>query len=426
MNLLILFVSLTTPELRSFVTYFLLDIESKTKRHASNYQYFFRRVEDAKFSPDLSAEPTPSPPRRGYDANGVPLLQTTLPGEEKSHEKSVDKITTKPTPHKPSSGAGMPSLIRSASPARSTGRITRPVRRFHLSKLPSLPSLGGLSGRIEKKRTATFVEKRRAVSPSNADARGQSTTTETQDGNSVTSTSRPLKRPVGSVAEKRWREIQKDHARTKSKMQTVNDEIEPWRLSKFEEYAHELEQEQTAGKKQQAVGNDAILQPTSPKLRYKPKSSIMRYQDRNVQTHIVDQDQDGMEVDTDDESAYTYDTFVRCQTGTLVPVDTNIMHGNVGVLVIGEEDEPLWDKYAEDESDKDWNSEEEDENAENYHAADYPEDEVDSDDDVDRIVRGGHASDDDEFVYEDNEYDSDDARSDTEDLQYPWKRHPWE
>ena len=80
-------------------------------------------------------------------------------------------------------------------------------------------------------------------------------------------------------------------------------------------------------------------------------------------------------IDNDNEDDdYVYDTYVRSislQAGASVEVSEgnvasfrNTNHGKVGILIVAEEDQEEWETFAEidQESDKDWNSEEEDEN----------------------------------------------------------------
>ena len=107
-------------------------------------------------------------------------------------------------------------------------------------------------------------------------------------------------------------------------------------------------------------------QPSSPnsqhapsKLKYKPKVPPLRYKDRHPDKSTPQIDVDMMDLDSD-EGDFVYDTYVR-QPDTAVSLDE--MNGNIGILVITEEDQEVWESYIEDEdSDKDWNSEEEDEN----------------------------------------------------------------
>lgn len=97
-------------------------------------------------------------------------------------------------------------------------------------------------------------------------------------------------------------------------------------------------------------------------------------------------DADAMELDDD----YIVDTYVRHSKDDEPRYDihdprkTKDEEGSIGYLVIPEADQTLWETYydsdADSEDEQDWDSEQDDENAENYYGADYPEDEVDSED----------------------------------------------
>lgn len=108
------------------------------------------------------------------------------------------------------------------------------------------------------------------------------------------------------------------------------------------------------------------------------------------------------EVDMEDESSFVYDTYILAPTTELgaTHVDMQTELGNVGYVVITKEDQSLWETYLEDElSDQGEISDEDDENAEDYYGADYPEDEVASDDEFGRNAYGyrGRASDEEEW-----------------------------
>jgi hypothetical protein len=67
-------------------------------------------------------------------------------------------------------------------------------------------------------------------------------------------------------------------------------------------------------------------------------------------------------------------------------------------LVIKEDEEDWWN--GDDESDKEFDTDDEDENAEDYYANDYPEDELDEDDEYDRNLyqkKFRNGSDDEEY-----------------------------
>ena len=123
------------------------------------------------------------------------------------------------------------------------------------------------------------------------------------------------------------------------------------------------------------------------------------------------------EMDVDSEHDYVYDTYVLApahEDATASEGHTDGEMGNVGYLVIADEDQSIWETYLEDEeSDKEYDTDDADSNAEDFYGADYPEDELASDDEYDRDVHGYRvrgAADDEEWdedtgAYSDDEYD---------------------
>ncbi|KAF2107165.1 hypothetical protein BDV96DRAFT_589803 [Lophiotrema nucula] len=150
-------------------------------------------------------------------------------------------------------------------------------------------------------------------------------------------------------------------------------------VKEFEQFASEVEEQESEVK--------------SPS-KYKPKAPKLRYKDRHPKAETAG---DAMDLDTD----YVYDTYVReiRKPGAegLLPAES------VGIIVITEEDEEFW--FGEDESDREFDTDEDDENAEGYYANDYPEDEVSSDDEFNRDPYQYHRGE------EDDEYDIDDSAS---------------
>ncbi|KAH0373299.1 hypothetical protein KCU65_g622, partial [Aureobasidium melanogenum] len=167
-----------------------------------------------------------------------------------------------------------------------------------------------------------------------------------------------------------------------------------------------------------------------PKVTSIPKKPVQRYRERHPEqfaapaqaTQKAEEDVDMM---SDDED-YVYDTYVRTKD-PVVPANLEAEDSSniqVGYIVISEEDQPLWETYFEDEaeSDKEFETDDEDENAEGYYAADYPEDEVASDDEYDRGAYGyRHGGSDDEQWESDPEEWSDGDEA----MQNPWKKYPW-
>lgn len=132
----------------------------------------------------------------------------------------------------------------------------------------------------------------------------------------------------------------------------------------------------------------------------------------------TDKDDSAMEVD---DSEYITETYIR------VPVEQLSIAPSpqsIGLLVL--DSQPDIDDFydSDEESDSDIYDEEEDENAENHPRTEYPDEEVQSDDEYGRNpyqYRNGNASD-------NEEYDSEDARFSDEEREgrkEPWLRRPW-
>ncbi|EDU42439.1 Iwr1 domain-containing protein [Pyrenophora tritici-repentis] len=129
--------------------------------------------------------------------------------------------------------------------------------------------------------------------------------------------------------------------------------------------------------------------------KYKPKAPAKRFAERHpdkaTPTPDGDADADAMDIDT---SEYVYDHYVREPVHPDAPLPT----GPIGLLVISAEDADWWD--ADSSSDREFDTDDEDENAEDYYANDYPEDELSEDDEFDRNLyksKYRHGSDEEEF-----------------------------
>ncbi|KAK2746057.1 hypothetical protein FQN57_003397 [Myotisia sp. PD_48] len=121
------------------------------------------------------------------------------------------------------------------------------------------------------------------------------------------------------------------------------------------------------------------------------------------------------EMDEDEDSGYVFDEFVRRHVQD-VPLDKapfyfhdgewlqgedQVIPKDIGVVVITREDVHLWNELAEDEE-GDWDIEDEDSNAEDNPANEYPDEDLDFDDefnDTNAVYRRfrSNASDDEEF-----------------------------
>lgn len=316
-------------------------------------------------------------------------------------------------------------------------------RRFHLTRPSPATVVDVPNGVTAKDRTKLipnvpiFVERKRRRAQAGeeehqeaGDAKKLRQTTSDDIGGLVQPTPPPRKRHVAGEAEKQWR--QKHRIRSETGNEQVN-EHENHKSHELLERMHKLAEE--IQDSDRTLSNDVS---PSAKIRFKPKAPV-RYKDRHPKEprSSTDDDLDAMDIDSGDDAEYIVDTYIRVPASNVISEENT--PSKIGYIVITDEDQELWETYLEEgeDSDKDWNSEEEDENgkasmgvkglicshpvAENYYGADYPEDEVDLVDEQDtdpyRYRQG--ASD-------EEEYNSDTgAFSDSEHLQRPWKRHPW-
>ncbi|KAF2821298.1 hypothetical protein CC86DRAFT_373659 [Ophiobolus disseminans] len=173
---------------------------------------------------------------------------------------------------------------------------------------------------------------------------------------------------------------------------------------------------------QQVEKEDNLLIPLASPSKHKPKAPAQRFAQRHPEkaaalaahddpTHV-----DAMDIDTDE---YVYDTYIR--EAIMPDADGKLPEptGTVGVIMISEEDEDWWN--GEDESDEKFDTDDEDENAEDYYANDYPEDELDEDDEYDRNLYQGkfrHGSDDEEYNLDDGNDNVIGSGEDEDDLHF--------
>ncbi|KAH8673600.1 hypothetical protein BX600DRAFT_209798 [Xylariales sp. PMI_506] len=163
-----------------------------------------------------------------------------------------------------------------------------------------------------------------------------------------------------------------------------------------------LNLQQTEREKERQQEISSLTQTSSPRVqqsRFKPKPPAKRYAERHPEVAAqepVDSrgaDQDAELSDTDDEG-YIIETYVRVPASTMEK--HNVSPQNVGLLVFDAEPDIEFFYGEGSDSEDEWAEDEEDENAENYYTADYPDEEVASDDEFGHnayAYRNGNASD---------------------------------
>ncbi|UNI14350.1 hypothetical protein JDV02_000986 [Purpureocillium takamizusanense] len=152
--------------------------------------------------------------------------------------------------------------------------------------------------------------------------------------------------------------------------------------------------------------------------RFKPKAPAKRFHERHPEFAQTSQPRESAEVtmtDASDDNAEEDDDDWVIEEYVRVPalsISTDVPATDIGVLDLDDDEDSalLFGPLPEDDDDAD--EEDEDENAENHYTADYPEDEVESDDEFGRhayLYRNTNASDEEEF---DNAYYSDGDKQD--------------
>lgn len=284
--------------------------------------------------------------------------------------------------------------------------ITRPLRRsegnkdsdesspkprnFRLSKniSPRTPTYAVSKHRAQMQRDiwkddlAMFVEKREEATKSqhaNRNMAAEFTESSQQDidsGQSTIELVSPRKRPGITAEERKWRVINWSrsvepniYAETTTESARTIKSFKNWD-TESPELAEQLQQiavdEIISGEARTAPGNGHIRlksQPKPPKPRQaKTKGAIDA---GKIDVDMTDSN------DLEDDSMYVVDTYVRSTAQPSNTEDSDVYvdplrglnQGNLGILVIDEDEEKLWETYGEiQESDPESNSEEEDEN----------------------------------------------------------------
>lgn len=342
---------------------------------------------------------------------GVPTVQTTLPGDElRDGINGFGRVDTQlakngtlntqtetlPAAQHPNT-LNKPSEAHTSLPARSAQSIN--PRRFHLTRstLPSFPqrSTGVITKRRKgfKKDVAVFVENKNTPKKSSKGSLGLIDTaarhrqsrsdagTVVCEPNPEPDSQTPQKRPNVNATERQWRAEQwsRDHSSEHKASATclnktgtsidTNPSLWDYNSLQLAEQLQELAHQETST---HSPPPTPAKHEHSTRLRTRPKVPEQRYAERHPEDSILSNTIDTMDLSSDDEddSEYVYDTYIRQPSRPMV-ADADVYmengdtesEGKVGFLVITGEDEADWQAFAEDDdSDKDWNSEEEDEN----------------------------------------------------------------
>ncbi|KAM4054718.1 transcription factor iwr1 domain-containing protein [Hirsutella rhossiliensis] len=357
------------------VTFLQFDDGQKRHRSGSNWAYQRR---------DPASQPAPQ-------ASDRPVIHTSHPEDASAPADNLARAH--------------PPLDAAASPIREAGLGLVEPRRFHLSRSTLAAAKGpALNARISKQARSVptiFVERSRNGKPSKPRMDLAALQVASQDESQVpipspapldTVERNQLKRPGVVSKSRQLRQDAPVHAplptsltnRHTEDMDKIASDMNRWVLNELGANLHSMEQEKRQAKKP----------------RFKPRAPAQRYIERHPESAPANEPQDvvmdeASEEEGDDDD-WIIEEYVRIPANS---VALNVSPSDIGVLVLDDDDETLlfFGSMHEDDDDLE---DDDDENAENHYTADYPEDEVESDDEYGRqpyCYRNGAASDDEEF-----------------------------
>lgn len=323
--------------------------------------------------------------RRRDDKEATPSL---FDAKHIQQRTDLDDVSSGKTSH--ASGSGLDGANNGA----------RERRTFHL-KRPSTPEAGVKKRKAKDEGIATFIEKKAKKHPQELLNLAEHRRSASQNN----ATPEVLKRPGKSSAVRR--DVGAETQSREQKHTKVNSRLEAMANS-----LHQFAIEEAA--KEPAAKPKVTATPRLPPQRSKELHRKRAQSDARMKSKEGD-------AEMEDDADYVYDTYVLAPSSNIgaAQVDAQGVLGSVGYLVITEEDQAVWETYIEDEpSDKDWNSDEDDENAEDWYGADYPDDELASDDENGRNAYGyrNRGSDDEDW--------NEDAGS-WSDEEYERQMQPW-
>ncbi|KAK6366862.1 uncharacterized protein PV06_02892 [Exophiala oligosperma] len=353
--------------------------------------FYFQRLSHDPIAP-LSSHEAPSRPHEPpqASADGIPAIKSTAPGDDKKDferlrghlngTEAAERVMNKsPTP------ADTGSHSAPATPA--SNEKLESARRFHLARHLA-PALGpNVSGGIRKQRLsirpplATFVERLGVKFRHEDDSLYGGKPVDKILDVSPGETSANSEEPSAGALQAAQRHT------TNTFLQNVPNGIKEGNSIRDHPSTWDHESDQLAD---ELAALAMELDPEAKQRLEREYPPTLAPATKNVDMSIRNHEED-----------YIYETYirVRCddETGRLL----DLPDANIGLLVIDEEDEDLWQRYVNSDDETDWD--EEDSNAEDNPANDYPEDEVSSDDEfgLNAYKYRQHASDDEAFDEDD-------------------------
>ncbi|KUI59546.1 hypothetical protein VP1G_06812 [Cytospora mali] len=413
-----------------------LRVDGDRKRHRSGaFIYQRRRQQVADFEHGAGRQS-----QRHTSRDSFPVIHATKPGDE---NRPDDKVQT---PHKKSKLDATPQTppklqdeaIKEQDTApkavRTTpkSKVASEPRRFHLSRVSFAPSplfnpnmATGKRSRFNAP-TTVFVERGHKrtrtedVTMADADA-APVTVTEVESSEPPRKHKLPgadRKVPTGSSG--KLAPVKKDVPKSMKKEHTSEMDDLARDMNEFvlQQIGENLARIEERDRKEAATAAKKTISVTSPQFsKFKPKAPTKRYAERHPEVAGTPEkaataalvDSMELEYESHSEDEYIVETYIRVPATSL---GKNVDPEKIGLLVFDNEPDVDYFYGEEGDSDDEWPEDDEDENAENYYTADYPDDEVDSEDEYNRHAydfRTGNASDLEEYDERDEDYVLDDG-----------------
>ncbi|KAF8857150.1 hypothetical protein BDZ45DRAFT_726930 [Acephala macrosclerotiorum] len=414
------------------------ELANPKKRRTTDY--VFSRQADQPTPPSLRKikEIHRSASSQALGTSSAPVSRSHTPVLQDAPQPRTQASLGAPSISAPVTSPGTPnSSVNAAQPSTASQ-----PRRFHISRSAthSIADTAGGSSRKRKAEPTIFIERRarpksqdghtasRSVTPV-LDATNETPRPQKKPGLAARTSNPPVKGPIPSL---------KPGIAPLRNVRLASGEVMPWDVS-----SERLAAEMQAYTLQEIGRNLAASQHSHPEPKYtssnihksspskfKPKAPALRYAQRHPQDKTLASHSTGMDLDRDyveemdDDSEYIIDTYVRMPADALEHEDAP---KNIGFLILDSQPD-IEEFYREDEESSEEEDEaDEDENAENHYTADYPDEEVDSDDEYNRNAyhyRAHNASDLGEF--DDADQDMMFSDDENESTKYPWmQKKPW-
>ncbi|KAK2593153.1 hypothetical protein QQS21_009125 [Conoideocrella luteorostrata] len=393
------------------VTFLQFDQDSKRHRSGSNWAYQRRK--------STTQQPSTE------DKSTRPIIHVSKSNDAQSSGRKQDGPKMSPKPE---------------HTAQNSSGPTEP-RRFHVSRaVLAKAAQNQKSGGVSKKsryNPAVFIEstrKKKTPKPRKSLATGQLPIelegrmhTSEQTLGHVVVEQKQLKRPgvvnktcAGATQQKQQQPITRAPLpdslmnRHNEDMDKITKDMNQWVLNELGSNLQSMEHDNRPPR----------FKPKSPAKRYHerhPKLSSLQISATQLESTMSDPSDEDGDDDDDDDDEWVIEEYVRIPARY---VALDISPTEVGILVLDNEEESMLFFGSALDDDDELAEDDEDENAENHYTADYPEDEVESDDEYGRqayVYRHGNNSDEEEYdesLYQDqdelvldcNADDDDDAR----------------